>query len=79
MDNEKFVFCELKNYKTKDGQERYYMNIYSSFERLERVFLTKPQLEKIVSLIQEKRLDINKIVKRTYNRYSQSFVLTLID
>lgn len=73
MENEKLLLCDCKAYKNSKGECFYYLIIYSSYEYLEKVFVSKDDFEFIVK--SKDNIKINDFLERSFNRNKQAFVL----
>lgn len=73
MENEKLLLCDCKAYQNSKGDCFYYLVIYSSFEYLEKVFISKDDFEFVVK--QKDNIKINDFLERSFNRNKQAFVL----
>lgn len=73
MENEKLILCDCKAYQNKNGDCFYYLVIYSSFEYIEKVFISKDDFEYIIK--NQNNIKISDFLERSFNRNKQSFVL----
>lgn len=69
MENEKLVLCDCKSYKNDKNQVFYYLVIYSSFEYLEKVFVTQQDFEFVVK--NQQNIHIKDFLTRSFNRKKQ--------
>lgn len=76
MDVEKFKICDAKTFKTSKGDILYYIVVYSSYELIERVFVTKEDYEYILS--KSTSPEILQNFSRVYNRAKKAFVIKYI-
>lgn len=76
MDNEKFQIVDAKAFTTDKGDTLYYINVYSSFEILEKVFLKKSDYEYV--LANNASTDITEHLHRVYNRAKNAFVIKFV-
>lgn len=72
--DEKFLFCDLKSFKKKDGDVLYYLIIYSNLtEQAEKIFITREDYEYILRM--KGNIDYNKCLSRVYNKFKNTFVI----
>lgn len=73
MENEHLVLCDLKSFTNNQGVNFYYMVIYSGYEYIERVYISKDDFEFIAKNLSN--IKISNFLTRTYNKRKNSFVL----
>lgn len=73
MENEKFILVDTKSYQNNKGELFCYLVVYSSYEILERVFVSKDDFEFVIKNINN--IKIADFLQRSYNRTKNSFVL----
>lgn len=73
MEEEKLLLCDCKSYQNNKGELFYYLIIYSSYEYLEKVFISKDDFDFVVK--NKNNININNFLHRVFNRTKQAFVL----
>lgn len=73
MENEKLMLCDFKSYQNEKNQIFYYLVIYSSYEYLEKVFVSQQDFEFVVK--NSNNIKIKDFLERSFNRKKQCFVL----
>lgn len=75
MEQEKFKLCEVKQIKNSKGEKMQYLVIYSSYEILEKLYITEELYNQFKA--NENKIDINQLVFRGYDTFNKKFKLYL--
>ena len=73
MENEKLMLCDCKSYQNSKGQCFYYLVIYSGYEYLEKVYVSKDDFEFVIKNLNN--IKIKDFLERSFKRSKQAFVL----
>lgn len=73
MENEKLILCDCKSYQNNRNEVFYYLVIYSSYEYIEKVFISQADFEFVVK--NQQNIKIKDFLERSFNRNKQAFVL----
>lgn len=74
--NEIFIPVDIKQKKTKENKDYFYLICYSTLEYLIKVFLNREQYIELVQMKNLKDFDVSRIEKR-YNQFNNSFSYSL--
>lgn len=76
MENEEFKILDLKSFENNEGNKIYYAIVYSSYEILERVYLSLENYTYLLNHIKD--TDASKVFRRRYSRKTNSWRLVYI-
>lgn len=76
MENEVLKLLDLKSYENAEGNKIYYAVVYSSFEILERAYLSLENYTYLLNHIKD--TDASKVFKRRYSRKTNNWRLVYI-